>query len=57
MRQVVQFANMFIQLYLVGLMVLYILKARLPLSYRCWSGLNGLSLLIYSTAIYLQYEE
>lgn len=48
---------MLIKLYIVGVMLLYLLKVRLPLSYRCWSGLNGLSLLVYSPAIYFQYED
>lgn len=50
------FINMFIQLYIVGIMMLYVLRTRLPLSYRVYSGLAGISLLIYNTIFYLPYE-
>jgi|LakMenEpi03Aug12_release.lakeMendotaPanAssembly.Ray.scaffolds.fasta_scaffold6122858_1 hypothetical protein len=48
LRPIILFLDMFIKLYLVGIMLLYILKVRLPISYRIWSGLNLLSLLIYN---------
>lgn len=47
-RELIQFLDMFIKLYIVGIMLLYVLRAKLPLSYRCWSGLCGLSLLVYN---------
>jgi hypothetical protein len=49
------FINMFIQLYIVGIMVLYVLRTKLPLSYRIYSGLGGISLLIYNTIFYLPF--
>jgi len=50
------FINMLIQLYLVGTMLLYILRVKLPISYRIYSGLAGLSLLVYNQIFYLPYE-
>jgi hypothetical protein len=48
---------MFIQLYIVGIMVLYVLKICLPISYRVESGLGCLSLLIYNKIFYIAYED
>lgn len=48
MRQVMLFIDLFVKLYLVGVMLLYVLKVRVPISYRLWSAINGLSLLIYN---------
>lgn len=57
LREVIQFLDMFVKFYIVGVMLLYVLRTRLPLSYRAWSGLNGLSLLLYNAVFYLQYED
>lgn len=48
LRELIQFLDMFIKLYIIGVMFLYVLRVRLPVSYRIWSGLNGLSLLVYN---------
>lgn len=48
LRPMLHFLTMFMQLLVVGVMLLYVLRVRLPLSYRVWSGLNGLSLLLYN---------
>jgi hypothetical protein len=51
------FLNYFIKLYIVGVMVLYVLRVRLPISFRIYSGLGGLSLLIYNQIFFLFYED
>ena len=44
-------------LFMVGLMMLYGLRVKLPVSYRLWSALNALSLLLYSQVLYLDFED
>lgn len=39
------------------MVILYCLKIKLPLSYRVLSGLQGISLLIYSSNIYFDNED
>jgi hypothetical protein len=56
LRGLVMFLNIFIQLYIVGVMVLYLLRTRLPVSYRIYNWLGGLSLLIYTEAFYKSSE-
>ena len=43
--------------YLVGIMFLYLLRIKLPISYRIWNGLNALSLLVYSQVLYFDFED
>ena len=43
--------------YLVGLMLLYTLRVSLPISYRIWNALNALSFIIYSSTVYLDFED
>lgn len=49
------FLDMFMAIFLVAIMFGYLLKIRLSISFRIWSALNGLSLLVYSEALYLEY--
>ena len=57
LRPGLAFMTMFFQLVLIGLMLLYLFRGRMPVSYRIWSAVNGMSLLIYNQIFYLDYEE
>lgn len=48
LRPGLAFMTMFFQLVLIGLMLLYLFRGRMPVSYRIWSAVNGMSLLIYN---------
>lgn len=48
---------MLVQLFLIGSAFLYLLRVRLPISYRIWSAIGGLTLLVYNNVFYLDYED
>jgi hypothetical protein len=41
----------------IFIVIMYCLKVKLPISYRLVSGIQGLALLIYSSNMYLDYED
>ena len=57
LREIFLFLDFFIIVYLVGLMLLYTLRVTLPISYRVWNSLNALSFIIYSSSLYLDFED
>jgi hypothetical protein len=56
-EDVFKFGDSILRVCFIFIVIMYCLKVKLPISYRLVSGIQGLALLIYSSNMYLDYED